>query len=118
MSVATPGDPVPVAAHPAAELVAAVGACLDNVARHVGDDASAWVLLEALPDRVVVSVRDEGPGIAPGRLAEAAAEGRLGVAASVRERLAELGGQARLETGAHGTEWELELPRGPRTLAT
>lgn len=118
VSVAAPGDPVPLAAHPAAELVAAVGACLDNVARHVGEDTPAWVLLEALPDRVVVSVRDEGPGIAPGRLAEAAAEGRLGVSASVRERLAELGGQARLETGAHGTEWELELPRRARTLAT
>lgn len=116
VSVATPGRAVPLDARRAGELVAAVGACLDNVAHHVGDDAPAWVLLELLADRVVVTVRDEGPGIAPGRLEAAAAQGRLGVSASVRERLADLGGRARLETGPQGTEWELEVPRGPRRL--
>ena len=39
-----------------------VAACLDNVERHVGPDARAWVLLEGWPDRVEISVRDEGPG--------------------------------------------------------
>ena len=88
-----------------------MGACLDNVAAHVGDDAPAWVLLEELPDRVEVSVRDEGPGIAPGRLEAAAGEGRLGVCGSIRGGLAELGGTATLTTGSFGTEWELSLPR-------
>jgi len=91
--------------------VAAVRACLDNVVAHVGPDAEAWVLLDADEECVTVSVRDEGPGIAPGRLEQADAEGRLGVASSVRGRLAELGGEARLETGGWGTEWELEVPR-------
>ncbi|QIK76868.1 MacS family sensor histidine kinase [Nocardioides piscis] len=111
VEVVTPGVPVELRADAAAELVAAVRACLDNVADHVGEDAQAWVLLEALPDQVVVSVRDSGPGIAPGRLDGAAGEGRLGVSESIRGRIADLGGTATLDTGAHGTEWELAVPR-------
>ena len=94
-----------------AELVAAVRACLDNVATHVGADAPAWVLLEVGPGAVTVSVRDEGPGIPADRLAEAEAEGRLGVAQSIVARVRELGGTATLDSGAHGTEWELTVPR-------
>ncbi|MFN8194946.1 MAG: DUF5931 domain-containing protein [Nocardioidaceae bacterium] len=111
VSVATPGPPVLVAVDRAGELVAVVRACLDNVARHVGADAGAWVLLEELGDRVAVSVRDEGPGIPEGRLAEAEAEGRLGVSESILGRVAELGGTAELSTGSYGTEWELTVPR-------
>ncbi len=114
VSVAGPGEPVVLPAEVVTELVAAVAACLDNVAAHVGPDAPAWVLLEALPDRVEVSVRDEGPGIPGGRLESAVAEGRLGVSGSVRGRVADLGGTATLHTGASGTEWELVVPRGPR----
>ena len=95
----------------ATELVAVVAACLDNVERHVGPEARAWVLLEGWPDRVEISVRDEGPGIAAGRLEAAAADGRLGVSQSIRGRVADLGGTARLTTGADGTEWELMVPR-------
>ena len=69
------------------------------------------MLLEAFPDRVEVSVRDEGPGIPEGRLGAAAAEGRLGVAESIRGRIADLGGTAGLHTGPGGTEWELSVPR-------
>ncbi len=85
-------------------------ACLDNVARHVGPDARAWVLLEGFPDRVEISVRDEGPGIPEGRLEAAAADGRLGVSQSIRGRVADLGGRATLTTGADGTEWEFVVP--------
>ncbi|HEY0952691.1 MacS family sensor histidine kinase [Nocardioides sp.] len=114
VTVSTPGTPVEVPAGVGRELVAAVRACLDNVRTHVGEQAPAWVLLQAFPDRVEVSVRDDGPGIAPGRLEEAAAQGRLGVAESVRGRLADLGGSAVLTTGASGTEWELTVPLGSR----
>ncbi len=78
---------------------------------HVGADAPSWVLLEAFPDRVELSVRDEGPGIAEGRLAEAEREGRLGVTESIRGRIADLGGTALLTTGSTGSEWEFSVPR-------
>jgi len=116
VSVATPGEEVLLPAATVAELMAVVAACLDNVARHVGEDAPAWVLLQALPDSVELSVRDEGPGIPAGRLEAAAAEGRLGVAESIRGRVADLGGTAELVTGSFGTEWEISVPRARRTL--
>jgi signal transduction histidine kinase len=111
--VATPGSAVEVPRVTGDELVGAVGACLDNVARHVGTGAPAWVLLEAWPDRVEVSVRDEGPGIPEGRLRLAEAEGRLGVTESIQGRLRGLGGTATLHTGQGGTEWELVAPLPP-----
>ena len=63
------------------------------------------------PDALVVTVRDEGPGIPAGRLEEAERAGRLGVASSVKGRVSELGGTATLSTGSYGTEWELSFPR-------
>lgn len=111
VTVSTPGRAVELPAPVVTELVAAVRACLDNVARHVGPDAPAWVLLEDEGDRVVVTVRDEGPGIAESRLAAAEAEGRLGVSQSIVGRLADLGGTATLQTGSFGTEWELAVRR-------
>lgn len=111
VTVVTPGVAVPLRAYVVSEVVAATRACLDNVAVHVGPQAPAWVMLDAADDQVVVSVRDEGPGIPADRLATAEAEGRLGVAASIRGRLADLGGSAELSTGSWGTEWELAVPR-------
>lgn len=109
--VATPGTPVRLDAARGLELVAVVEACLSNVRHHVGPDASAWVLLEDLGDQWVVSVRDEGPGIAPGRLEQALSEGRLGVAQSIRGRMADLGGTATVTSApGQGTEWELSVP--------
>ena len=108
--VATPGTAVLLPAAAVREVVAVVSACLDNVARHVGLDAPALVLLEQMPGEVVVTVRDEGLGIPEGRLDAAAAEGRLGVRDSILGRVAELGGHAELVTGGDGTEWELTFP--------
>ncbi|MCW2766910.1 MAG: hypothetical protein JWO11_2869 [Nocardioides sp.] len=113
VTVATPATRVELPAAQVTEVVAVVGACLDNVARHVGEGAPAWVLLESFPDHVEVSVRDEGPGIPEGRLAEAVREGRLGVVESIRGRIADLGGTANLSTGSSGTEWEFDVPVEP-----
>lgn len=111
VTVSAPATPVDLPAATAREVLAVVRACLDNVRLHVGEAAPAWVLLQASPDRVEVSVRDDGPGIPVGRLEEAAAQGRLGVVESIRGRIADLGGTAELVTGEFGTEWELVVPR-------
>ena len=110
-TLTVPGGPVPLPGPAVAELTAAVGACLDNVSVHVGEGAPAWVMVQDLGDSVSVTVRDEGPGIPEGRLAEASAAGRLGVSGSIQGRLADLGGEARLSSGSFGTEWELVVPR-------
>lgn len=110
--VSVPGTPVTAPAPVAREVVAAVEACLSNVRHHVGRDAPAWVLLEELADRWVVSVRDQGPGIPEGRLEASAAEGRLGVSHSIVGRLHDIGGTATLHSApGQGTEWELTVPR-------
>lgn len=109
-SVSAPGVPVPLPAEVVRELDAAVGECLSNVRHHVGAEASAWVLVEDRGSTVAVTVRDQGPGIPLGRLEAAEREGRLGVSASIRGRMADLGGTATLDTGTFGTAWELVVP--------
>jgi signal transduction histidine kinase len=110
VTVSGPAHPVRLDQRVVDELTSVVRACLDNVTRHVGADAPAWVLVEELGERVVVTVRDEGPGIAPGRVEEAREEGRLGVAESIRGRMRDLGGDAVLTTApGQGTEWELTV---------
>lgn len=115
VSFAEPGAPVPLPADAAKELAAAVGAALDNVRRHAGQDARAWILVEDEPGEVVVTVRDDGPGIPEGRLAQAEGEGRLGVALSIRGRLRDLGGSAELiSVPGQGTEVELKVPKSAK----
>ncbi|WP_415847391.1 ATP-binding protein [Tsukamurella strandjordii] len=72
----------------------------------------AYLLVEDVGEAVLVTVRDDGAGIAPGRLDEARAEGRLGVSESIVGRMRELGGRAELTTDiGEGVEWELWIPR-------
>ncbi|MGW2780966.1 MacS family sensor histidine kinase [Streptomyces populi] len=118
VTLSEPGAAVPLDPSAARELAAAVGAALDNVRRHVGADARAWILVEDEPDAVIVTVRDDGPGIPAGRLAEAEGEGRLGVALSIRGRLRDLGGTAELvSVPGQGTEVELKVPKDVRGKA-
>jgi signal transduction histidine kinase len=115
VTVSTPAHAVELAAHAVDELVAVVSAALANVALHVGPDARAWVLLEDLGDAVEISIRDEGPGIPDGRLAAAEAEGRLGVARSMRGRVLDLGGTITRDSGEdRGTEWVVRVVREGR----
>jgi signal transduction histidine kinase len=96
------------------EVAAAVAAALDNVAKHCAPGTKVWVLVEDEPARVTVSIRDDGCGIAPDRLTEAEAQGRLGVAQSIRGRIAQLRGTVRITSApGEGTEVELAVPRAP-----
>ncbi|WP_338676200.1 DUF5931 domain-containing protein [Streptomyces sp. SCSIO 30461] len=118
VTLSEPGAPVPLPPREARELAAAVGAALDNVRRHAGDGAQAWILVEDWSHEVIVTVRDDGPGIPEGRLAQAEGEGRLGVAQSIRGRLRDIGGTAELvSVPGQGTEVELKVPRGTRGKA-
>jgi len=114
VSVAAPAGRVALAADTAAELSAAVGAALDNVRAHAGPTARAWILVEDEPSAVTVTVRDDGPGVPAGRLDEARAEGRLGIAGSIEGRLRALGGTASVRSAAGtGTTVRLRVPRVP-----
>lgn len=112
VTVSVPAGTVLLKRAAADELTCAMRAALDNVRLHCGEQARAWVLVEDEPGLVTVTIRDDGPGIAAGRLAEAAAAGRLGVSHSIRGRLRDLGGSATISSvPGEGTEVELRLPR-------
>ncbi|TWP39090.1 ATP-binding protein [Leekyejoonella antrihumi] len=113
VELSAPGDPVLLPGASVDELTSVVLTVLDNAARHAGPGARVFILIEDLGGEVVLTVRDDGIGIPEGRLAEAEAEGRMGVSESIRGRVETLGGTAALRTGpGEGTEWELQIPRG------
>ena len=115
VAVSVPATPVLLPGGCVEELVAVVREALSNTERHAGPDAKSWVLVEDLGDEVVLTVRDDGPGIADGRLADAEAGGRFGIARCIRGRVTELGGTATLDAApGQGTEWEVRLARTPR----
>jgi signal transduction histidine kinase len=117
VTVSGPAGAVMLRADVAVEVSAAVRAALDNVRRHCGGQARAWVLVEDEPDMVTVTVRDDGPGIPAGRLAAAAAAGRLGVSHSICGRLRDLGGAAEVSSvRGDGTEVTLRIPRAPASV--
>lgn len=107
VAVVDTGDEVILPTERAQAIDAAVAAALDNVRRHAGPGARAWVLLERVENEVLVTVRDNGVGMAPGRLAQARAEGRLGVCSSIVGRMEELGGSATITSSDGGTRVEL-----------
>jgi signal transduction histidine kinase len=115
VTVSGPATPVLLPDHAVREVAAAVRACLHNVATHAGAGARAWVLVEDLGGSVVITVRDDGIGFAPGRLDAAAGDGRIGVARSIRGRVADLGGDVRISSApGSGTEVVLVVHRsGP-----
>lgn len=107
-----PADPVLLDRRPAAEMVAAVEAALDNVRKHAGSQAQAWVLLDDAGDNIVVTVRDNGVGVSEDRITAASSRGRLGVSSSIRGRLEDLGGSARYLYGpGGGTTVEMWVPK-------
>lgn len=114
VDVSVPATPVPLPGSDVDELLAVTREALANTDRHAGAGARSWVLVEDLGEEVVLTVRDDGAGIVGGRLDDAESDGRLGVARSIRGRVADLGGTLGLDTGPdRGTEWEVRLARAP-----
>lgn len=117
VSVVNPATAVWLPSYPAQELTAAIGAAVENVRNHCPPGTHAWILVEEEDDQITVTVRDDGPGIHEGRLEQAATQGRLGVAQSIRGRLRDLGGTATVTTApGAGTEIELRLDRARAAL--
>jgi signal transduction histidine kinase len=115
VSVITPAGPVLLTERAVTETTAAVRAAIDNVRRHCGASAKAWVLVDDEGAMVSVTIRDDGPGIPAGRLAEAVAEGRLGVSHAITGRIRILGGTADISSSpGTGTEVRLRVPRAAR----
>ena len=112
VAVAAPATAVTLPAAEVAELVALVREALANTARHGGPEAKSWILVEDLGAEVALTIRDDGPGVDDGQLAEAERAGRMGVSRSIRGRVADLGGTLTLGTSpGRGTEWEVRLAR-------
>ena len=112
--VATPGVAVEVPRATADELVAAVGACLDNVARHVGRGRSDLGAARGVPRPGRGLGARRGPRHPEGRLREAEDRGSAG-----RRRVdpgadcASWAGRRPCTPGPSGTEWELVAPLDP-----
>ncbi|HKD96657.1 MAG TPA: DUF5931 domain-containing protein [Micromonosporaceae bacterium] len=112
VAVSTPADGVWLPSKAAADVVAATAAALENVRTHAGPDARAWVLLEDEPEAVTVTVRDDGAGFDAQRLAAAEAEGRIGVAQSIKGRIRDAGGIVTIVSApGAGTEIEMRVAR-------
>jgi len=112
VTVSYPATAVLLPEDKAEALAGAAAAALDNVRRHAGPDAGAWLLVEDEGGHVQVSVRDNGSGFSAGRLAEAEADGRLGVPHSIVGRLRAVGGAACVTSSpGQGTEVELRVAR-------
>ncbi len=112
VEVSVPATAVPLPTGDVEELVAVTQEALANTARHGGPDAKSWVLVEDLGEEVVLTVRDNGPGVDDAQLADAEVDGRMGVSRSIRGRVADLGGTLTLDSGpGRGTEWEVRLAR-------
>ena len=118
--VAVPADPVVVDGLVAHEVDAAVAAALDNVARHAGPGARAWVLLEGDSSGVELTIRDDGVGAEVADLLGAAERGRMGVSSSIRGRVEDLGGSVTWTTRPGGgcvVRMTVPRSRAPRTSA-
>ena len=99
------GDPAPLGGNAEVVLLRGVQEALSNVRRHAGAD-SAVVSLTYEPERVALTVSDDGGGFDP--VTVAAGFGLDGL----RARAAELGGEVSISRGElRGTRLVMELPR-------
>lgn len=117
--IVPPGQPVEVGHDQAEAINAAVLAALDNVARHAGDGAKSWVVIEDMGTEIIVTVRDDGVGMDMSRVAEAAGQGRMGLSLSITKRMQDIGARVDVWSApGMGVEIELTVPREQPTRAS
>jgi len=92
--------------------------CLGNVHRH-SESQTASIRLEIAGDRAYVEVSDQGKGIAPDLQEKLKSKGQLGVGLrGIRERIAQFGGELRIQSNDAGTVVSAEIPCTPITSKT
>ncbi len=90
----------------ATAMVDALGAALENVARHSGATVAEVELVYA-PDEITVMVTDEGVGFDPSKVAA----DRLGIRASIEDRIAAVGGTVQVwSSPGSGTSIVMTVP--------
>lgn len=95
----------------APDLIDIVDVLVDNVFAHTGTSVGFAVALRSEPDRVVLSITDPGPAIAT----DPQRSGTTGLGLQiVRRAAARVGGHLTWESGEHGTEATVVLPRATR----
>lgn len=93
------------------ELVHCVTEALDNVRRHAGPCRVVVALASPTPDRLVLTVADDGIGVSDTALVAAARAGHHGVS-GIRERMARIGGLAEVvSVPGKGTTLTLSVHR-------
>jgi len=108
VEVRVDGAAVPVPAEIAAALLRTARGALANVAEHAAAQRVAITLTYQV-DEVVLDVRDDGRGFAPGRVVPKGSRGR-GLA-GIRERATTLGGHADIESApGEGTTVSVRFP--------
>jgi signal transduction histidine kinase len=96
--------------HTVDELQAATRQALENVVEHAGA-SSVTVFAEEEPDRVTVTVRDDGGGFAYDE-AKLQADGKVGILKSMKGRAEDLGGSMKVTSApGRGTEVEFKIPK-------
>src|SRR5215470_6989117 len=123
LTVITGDRPVIVMADPV-RLQQILGNLLNNAYKYTPANGSIWVTLETEPERAVVTVRDDGIGVAPDKLqtifdlfaqatAASARSGGLGIGLTLVQYLVALHGgtvRARSDGPGRGTEFVVSLP--------
>ena len=75
-------------------VVEALAEALRNVVRHAGDDADCAVIAQLTEGAISMAVVDDGHGFDP----DATPPGRLGIQVSIRTRMVQVGGAARVSS--------------------